>query len=543
MDGMDRNQNEIGNEPQWDNTYGKRSLPQVNTSYDAKNTQCEEPKQPGQGQSMAGQISSFGPPVQPYLPPKKNHKKGLFIALGIVLFLLLGCVGAGWFYYINSASYQIKKGFENMDREWAQMRNPLAEKLGADEIAQMMAKDGSHVDTKLDFTVDTYGFGDITLGIDTDYYRDMKRKEMDAKTSFSIMNYDFAHFNLYGDEEVLCFSIPELFMEDIYIETEDVDEQFNRSMWADSYFFGEMEDSYSLNLFPDTSQYEPVHSWQDAREYLGACSDHLETCLKGARMEKAGKGMYRVTFDAIEVNYLLRDLIQTYENMTGQDMYELLSCLQLVSMGENISFLIKMGGAGHIRSIVIEEPVSILDNQIQMEGEILFSGQKRSIDLLQGEIVLTRYEDEEEMEIVWQIDQWISTDKEEYQVEADMKMQAQDEEVNLKYTGAYDAGNDEFEMQLSVKDDWFVYQICGNGKFDDIKYGQSYEMDLQEISMTMDGEELFKISGNIMVEPFEGEIKRSAQAQTAFFKMTEGDWERILDRIDQEYGSLLDLLP
>ena len=254
MDGMDKNQNEMGNEPQWDNTYGKRSLPQV-TAYGVQNTLYEEQKQSGQSQSMAGQISSFGPPVQPYLPTGQNHKKGVFIALGIVLFFLVVGIGAGWFYHINSASYQIKKGFENMDREWAQMKNPLAQKLGADEIAQMMAQEGSHVDTMLDFTLDTYGFGDITLGIDTDYYKDMRHKEMDARTSFSIMNYDFAHFNLYGDDEVLCFSIPELFMEDIYIETEDVDEQFNRSMWADSYLFGEMEDSYSIQLFPDTPQY------------------------------------------------------------------------------------------------------------------------------------------------------------------------------------------------------------------------------------------------------------------------------------------------
>lgn len=542
MDGMDKNQNEMGNEPQWDNTYGKRSLPQV-TAYGVQNTLYEEQKQSGQSQSMAGQISSFGPPVQPYLPTGQNHKKGVFIALGIVLFFLVVAIGAGWFYHINSASYQIKKGFENMDREWAQMKNPLAQKLGADEIAQMMAQEGSHVDTMLDFTLDTYGFGDITLGIDTDYYKDMRHKEMDARTSFSIMNYDFAHFNLYGDDEVLCFSIPELFMEDIYIETEDVDEQFNRSMWADSYLFGEMEDSYSIQLFPDTPQYASVHSWQDVRAYLGDCSEHLETCLKGAKMEKAGKGLYRVTFDAIEVNYLLRDLIQTYEDMSGQDMYELLSCLQLVSMGEDISFLIKMGSGSQIRSIVIEEPVSILDNQIQMEGEILFNGQNRSIDLLQGELVFTRYEDDEKIEIVWQVDQWLGGDGDEYQLEADMKCKVEEEEVNLKYTGTYDAKYDEFEIQLSMKDDWFVYQIYGNGQFDDIKCGQSYEMDLQEISMTMDGEELFKISGNIKVEPFEGEIKRSAEARTALFEMTERDWERILDKIDAEYGSLLDLLP
>ena len=63
MDGTGRNQNEMENKPQWDNTYGKRSLPQINTTYGVQNTLCEEQKQPEQ--SMADKISSFGPPVQP----------------------------------------------------------------------------------------------------------------------------------------------------------------------------------------------------------------------------------------------------------------------------------------------------------------------------------------------------------------------------------------------------------------------------------------------------------------------------------------------
>ncbi len=540
MDGTGRNQNEMENKPQWDNTYGKRSLPQINTTYGVQNTLCEEQKQPEQ--SMADKISSFEPPVQPYLPQEKKRKKGIFIALGVVLALLLICIGAGYLAHRSAPVYKIRKGFENMDKEWAQMRNPLSEKLDADELKRMMAEDGSHVKTRLNFAMDTYGMGSVTLGIDTDYQKDVRHKELDARTSLSVMNYEFAHFNLYGDEDALCFSIPELFLEDVYIETEDVTGQYNKSMWADSYLFGEMEEEYSIDLFADIPQYESVHSWQDVREYLGKSSEHLETCLTDARLERAGKGIYRVTFDALEVNYLLQDLLQAYEDMTGQDMYDLMSCLQLVSMGDDISLLIKIDQKGVIRRIVLEDPVSILDNQIKMEGEILFNGQKRSIDLLQGEITFTRYDGDENLEIIWQVDQWIDSAGDEYQVEADMKCKAMDEEMNLKYKGTYDAVYDEFVMNFSMKDDWTVCNIYGNGRFDNIRPGCGYEMDLEEFSLELDGEELFKLSGDIMVEPLRGEIRRSAKARKAFFQMTEEDWYEILDRIDEEYGSLLDMM-
>lgn len=544
MDETGRNQNEMGNEsakePQWDNTYGKKSLPQISNPYGIQNVPYGEQRPPKQ--NVAEQISSFGPPVQPYLPPRKSHKKGIFIALGVLLALILLCVGAGWISHVSSASYKIKKGFEKMDQEWVQMKNPLAEKLGADEITQMMEEDGSHIDARLNFTADTYGYGDMTLGVDVDYYKDMRRKEMDVAASLSIMNYDFAHFNFYGDEDVVCFSIPELFIEDLYIETEDVAKQYNRSMWADSYLFGEMDEDYSIDLFPETVNFRTVHSWQDVRESLGQHSDHLETCLQKARIEKAGKGKYRVILDAMEVNHLLRDLLESYEEMLGEDMYDILSYLQLVNMGDDISLLFDIDQGGHIRKISFEEPVRLLDNQIKLEGELLFLGQKRSIDLIRGQIVLWN-EDDEKIEFTWQMDQTLSSDADKYDAEIDMKCNVMDEELDMKYTVCFDAEYDEFRANLSMKDEWGVYKFFAEGGFDDIKPGKSYEVDVRNFSVEMDGEELFKVTGEIKVEPLRGNIKRSAEAGRAFFELTEEDWERILDRIDEEYGSLWDLLP
>ncbi len=61
--------------------------------------------------------------------------------------------------------------------------------------------------------------------------------------------------------------------------------------------------------------------------------------------------------------------------------------------------------------------------------------------------------------------------------------------------------------------------------------------------MTMDGEELFSLSGDIEVETFQGGIERSAKAKNAFFEMTMEDWYRVMERIDEEYDSLWNMLP
>lgn len=162
--------------------------------------------------------------------------------------------------------------------------------------------------------------------------------------------------------------------------------------------------------------------------------------------------------------------------------------------------------------------------------------------MIRGQLVF-RNEDDDEIELIWQIDQELSSGGDTYDMEMDMKCIAFEEEVDLKYTVCFDTKYDEFQMDLSMKDEWGVYKFLADGKFDDIRQGQSYEMDLNNLSVEMDGEELFKVTGDITVEPLRGNIKRSVEARRALLEMTEDDWERIFDRVDEEYGSLWDLLP
>ena len=156
---------------------------------------------------------SYGPQEQQYMPqnPKKTTAFKILIAVACVVAVVFAAVGIGVAYFRSTAAYKLGKGIQNLTREAQQSRDPLAEKLGMEDIVLMAATEGSYVSTRFNFSAEEmYG---ATLGIDTECYKDVQNKKMSADTSLSVMNYEFAHLNLYADEEALCFSIPELFLE------------------------------------------------------------------------------------------------------------------------------------------------------------------------------------------------------------------------------------------------------------------------------------------------------------------------------------------
>ena len=260
--------------------------------------------------------NTFGPPAQPYLPPKNHKRTALIVALCVAAVVLAVILG-GWFTYVHSAPYKVRRGFLNLMREAEEMKNPLAEKIGTDKIRRMVVEDGSHLDTRLNVTLGDFFlgsmFGDITLGVDTDCEADRQEKEMAASTRVSVMNYELANLEVYGEREKLCFSIPALYLEDVYIENENVQRQYNRSLWAS--VFGEARgDDFSIDLFPDPGIFGDEEGVGKA--FLNEYADEIAECRRHMTMEKAGKDLYRISFEGLYFNELVRQVLYDYVDFT-----------------------------------------------------------------------------------------------------------------------------------------------------------------------------------------------------------------------------------
>lgn len=488
--------------------------------------------------------NTFGPPAQLYLPPK-NHKKTALIVILCVAAVLLAVILGGWFTYVHSAAYKIEKGFLNLMRESEEMKNPLAEKLGADQIRQMLVEEGAHLDTKMNVTTDTF-LGQITLGVDTDCEVDRQEKEMAASTSVSVMNYELGSLELYGDEENLCFSIPELYLENVYIENENVLDQYNHSMWVD--LFGKAEgDDFSIDLFPDAWLFGDEEGVGSA--FLKEYADEIAECRRHMTMEKAGKDLYRVSFDELYFNELVRQFLYDYVDFSKagrEEVMGILSYFDVISGADKISFLLEINGANRIESIRVEEPLSLCEGRIKVSGDIYFLGEERSIEKMQGMLTVRSEQQEEkkETEIVWQTTQSLELD--DYQVESDIKCgiteNGETRNVRLGCELECDGRKNSFDGELSVKDttDDFEVVLQASGGFSHINKGESFDLELDELLLSADNEELLLIRGEAGLSPLKRRVRENVKAKTAFFELSEQEWNKIFDRVYRDYEYLLE---
>ena len=522
MDGTNQNNN---------NPYVQQNnMYQVNTSYQQSNPYHHNPYQP---QDNSGIQMAY-----PSNPQRKN--KGIKIAVGIVSALVvLICISVGILaYYRSTPSYRISKGLQNLGKEISRMRNPLADKIGINDILLMMQEDGSHVKTKLNVPVDVPMIGKTTIGVDTDFYQDMRAKELSADTSISIMNWNFAHLNIYANDELFCFSVPELFIEDMYIENENVISQYNQSDLG-QVFPSHMED-VSINLFPDENTRISLKDGSDLSETLENFEDDFNACRDGMTIETVERGLYRVTFPEKEIDRLMKDLLESYAEQYGAE--EVLQEFKVYKrlIASDISILLEIDGSDRIESILLEDPIDMMDGEASLEGEIFFLGETKSIDKIQGKIEVNGV-DGRSRGALWQIQQ--KSDDDIYQVDTDIKWTEEEKTIGkMKFVMNCDAMKDKFGLSLTLQDAADDFEFVLESGIDDIVKGESVALDLDKMVLSMDGEELLDVTGSVSIEPLTKAIKSSVKPKTAVFEMEFSDWEYIINRLNDEYDGVVDYL-
>lgn len=482
--------------------------------------------------------NTFGPPTQPYLPPKDHRRKAAVIALCIGAAVFTAILG-GWIYRVNSASYRIRQGFVNLARELEGMKNPLAENLGAGELRQMLAEEGSHIDTRLNATFDSF-LGEITLGVDTDCEQDRKAKEMSAATTLSIRNYEFGHVDLYGDEENLCFSVPELFLENMYIGNEDVKGQYNRSLWAE--LFGPAEgDDVSINLFSDAWIFGDEEGV--VRAFLREYEPQLAECGRHMSVEKAGEDLYRVRFDELYFNELVRQVLYDYVDFTAvgrEEAMGILSYFDVISVPDDVSFLLEINRANRIESIRMEQPLPLCKGKMSVYGDIYFLGGKQSIEKMQGKIEAKK--DSQEVSVLWQVTQSLQQDV--YRMESEAKCsfteEGKTENRKLGWDLECDGRKNSFETELSTRTGNSEVSLAVEGGLSHIERGSRFDLELDEAVLCVDQEELLLIRGDIRLSPLSKRVQQNVKPRIAFFELTEQEWNNIGERLYREYGYLLD---
>lgn len=301
-------------------------------------------------------------------------------------------------------------------------------------------------------------------------------------------------------------------------------------------------EDFNVELFPEDGG--AVSSWTSADFYSEEYGEQLKACRESMTIDKVEKGLYRIQFTQQDTDRLIMDMLHGYDDAYGIKEIDLDEEMEDYDqfIASDVSFLFEINKDNRIESITLEHPIELLDGEASMDMELFFLGEDRSIDKIQGKIKMVSVIDEE-MEAVFQIVQTMEED--EYQFDMDMKYMDYGEEdysSKMKLSMNSDASKDTFDMAFSMKEDGDTFEMVAEGGLDDIVRGESFVLDLDEFTVSMDGEELCKITGDIEVEPLKEKITPSAKAETAIFEMSYDEIGDIFYRLYAEYGSLLDLM-
>ena len=479
-----------------------------------------------------------GFPQYPYQPPQpKKHSGAKIAAISVSVCAVLITMLLGVYYvYTLRPAYRVTKGIQNLERDLEASKEPLTDMVGMDDIELMMQNEGSHVQADLDLTVDVPVYGDVTLGITSDFYKDMQAKKLSLETAFSVMRYNFAHLDIYADDEQICFSVPELFLEDLYIDNEDLVSQYNDSILA--YYLGEADqaEDFSIDLFRSADERISLRDFRSESQTYKKLETDMDACRERMTVVKAGHGLYRVTFPQKEVNRLVEDMVDLYADAYDMDTLGILGEYDRF-VDSDVSLLFEISRGNHIRSIEVEEPVSLLDGEASFGAELLLKGENRGTDLMQGKVEVTGI-DGVVRSVVWQVER--QDEEESAGTAADMKLTVDGETImKMKLTYDFDRNDRNFDLYCSAEDDTDICELVARGDAEDFVQGESVTFDLHKIELSMNDERLFTVSGDISIEPLTGSVKKVARPETAFFEMSIDDWYEVIYQIDNEYKDLL----
>lgn len=519
---------------------------------------------------MGGDLMGFGsvqnpPPVQgaPASRPKKK-KTGLIagllcaaavvIAIGVSVLLVKSLFG-------DNAKNQLAKGFANMAKELAAYQNSVVTDIGLIELNQQKSTKPIHTNVDLSFTdPESSGtFNNISVEVDavTDYSKKMAEYDLSLGTYGIEMNVG----KMVAANNTLYLSVPVAFQDQVYsLDLTNLGRDFNQSAWAEI-LDTKLPEDYSLTLFEDTDVTESIKNAGEMGELYTLFQKQGKVIASATKIETLKEkrelsldedfveyGGVQVTVDKDAYNQAMETLcddilnsnyyaefMRGYETTFRGDFDELKE--QMDSAIEHIFgtrfeqdivldfYLDKKGRIVNISTPEDLEISSEYTNLDYLSVDITFSGTERALDCIEGGVYLQAGE-----EILYFGISRMAEITEDSYIE-DLTFVLQDnrssDEITFGYTGSWGYEDQSYEMQMEMNTPESSLGLSANGAYTDIEKGERYTIEIDNATITIDGEDLLLMTGSMTTEPAKNEIE-VPENTTNVLEMSEGDITNLL---------------
>lgn len=476
---------------------------------------------------------------------KKKSGKGPVIAIVLILLALL--LGAGGFciyhFVFNTPEARLAKGIASFTQDMSVYGAAWQEETGLSELMQnMQEEDSSSVDLKLNVTLPE----SETVGIDYLQHFDGKNQLMEAELAFSYFNIKFLEVELAAEKENLYVSVPDIVENWYCLNTETIGKDYKDSMWEDITGM-ELPEDYSLSMFEDFNEdgSKMQEAWEELIEEYApefAESATIEDSGNVVEIKRDGKTVrcegVLVTIEKEVLNDFLEEFFELCEEYYKEE--------GITFSGEvkkDVKLCFYMDNKNRIVNISTPEKIKFSDSNLEAIGfSLVFSGTENVFDEISGngEIEVTEEVGED---IAFEIEHTAENADSTMEDEWILTMEGESgKEVVIEYTSTMDLEELEFEGSLVCTSGDAVLEMSYQGACSDVEKGESLTFELDELLVTLNDKEMYKMNGNFIMSILEKEIEIPDEA-IDIMDMSEGDFLDIITGIKdyiKKYEDLLD---
>lgn len=437
---------------------------------------------------------------------KKNGKKvGFIIAIAVLAAALAGVgVWAALTVLGNTPKNRLLKGFRNLSQETEAYQDAKEESLGWAALRKAGQGSASYTDLSLDVTIPEKEIP--TVGFDLSLCMDTANKLGNMDMALSVGNMPFLQAQLMADDHMLYLACPDLLENKYRLDTENLAENFNNSLWADLTGMTLSEED-EVDLWAAAEQEKPENIFSEGfleRETanLKAVADSMivEKTDDVLELDNAGKKIVckgiRVQLSKDALNQILADVQEEMKNGTYGELVK----KNLVE---------RMGGQledmGDIEE-TWEEALTVLDGRLTADPELVFylDGKSR---IMRVETVHPIGLDHAERKIEFSAD-FKGAERTLDSVSAELAFVGADtEDVSLVYSHEADIENCGFAINLQAGDGRQQIGMEADWELKSIEKGKSCVLDIGSAALSVNGERVLKLSGTVETGIWEQEIQ------------------------------------
>ncbi len=471
---------------------------------------------------------------------KKGNKVNKKVLIGAIAAVAVVAVAAIVILVVNAVGKSPKDRFiKGMEALMDELKNPgpsWHEEVDYETIANAIYTEPVSIGAELNFTVPDQ----LTVGVDILHDSDYPNKISNTNVAVSVYNVPLIEADITLDEDMWYIGLPELLEEVYSIDGATLGKDYNASDWAYEYFGLFVEEGYVWEGFTGPQNSDELN--EEFNEMISEGIDKIKENMVVEEEEKpqvngetSAKDYLKVVVKKEDINDLMEDIFEFYEDngyMEAQELY-------FLELADDIEMLVALDKKDRIVAISGQEPLVFEEDFGEWEYEFLFSGKENVTDRTVATFLVSM--DEASTSVIMEYDKTEEDDV--YGNELSMIFSVDDGEetvvMEISYEREWNEEDKKFKDIMELAMDGESYSIEIKGSFKDIVAGEQFTMDLSKLAVYANDMEMFKVTGEVSIAPFNGEIN-VPKDHINIFDLSEAEMEALMTGIvDAIYAKVL----